>query len=875
MRLLFTLLLLFPVRLLLAQCTPPVTIAPIPRLCSGNPSHQLSATPAGGVWSGPNISPGGLIALPGMNGFFTATYIYSDSSCTDTVQAGFQVISGPSLSAGTDFSIVCGGTPRVNGAYTPGPNRYAYWSTPDGNLLDPPTDMNGRVSEPGTYILTAIDTTVGCPSRDTTICYPNLTSYPHTLIVDTICQGDSLLGYTVSGNYYTKYAIDGPCDSFRVVRLTVLQPLRDTLAAVICAGENVDGYTQSGIYTDTLPATSGCDSIRTLQLTVLPMFDTQISLSTCDPAQAGIFTAVFTAANGCDSTVTTTVTLLTGATSQIQQTICAGQNFEGYTQSGLYPDTFPAANGCDSIRALQLTVLPIFDTQISLSTCDPALAGIFTAVFTAINGCDSTVTTTVTLLTGATSQIQQTICTGQNFEGYTQSGLYTDTFPAANGCDSIRTLQLTVLPTFDIQISLNTCDPAQAGIFTAVFTAINGCDSTVTTTITLLPGATSQIQQTICPGQNFEGYTQSGLYTDTFPAANGCDSIRVLQLTVLPTFDTQISLNTCDPAQTGVFTAVYQAANGCDSTVTTTITLLPGATSQIQQTICAGQNFEGYTQSGLYPDTFPAANGCDSIRTLQLTVLPTFDIQISLNTCDPAQAGIFTAVFTAENGCDSTVTTTVTLLPGASSQIQQMICAGQSFEGYTQSGLYTDTFPAANGCDSIRMLQLTVQPLPAATADIDPDKGTANGAIELVSLGGVLPIQLAWSTGDSAATLTGLAAGDYTLTLTDATGCSAVLVFTVPLVVGASDAGDQTLRLSAAPNPLRAGRPVQIRLQTPGSGAFSVLVFTATGRLLRRLEKEHNGDQTVFPLDFPMAGVYIVQVMDERGGRGVLRVVVW
>ena len=658
MRLLFTLLLLFPVRLLPAQCNPPVTIDPIPRLCSGNPSHQLSATPAGGVWSGPNISPGGLIALPGMNGFFTATYIYSDSSCTDTVQAGFQVISGPSLSAGTDFTIVCGGTPRVNGAYIPGPNRYAYWSTPDGNLLDPPTDMNGRVSEPGTYILTAIDTTVGCPSRDTTICYPYLPSYPHTLIVDTICQGDSLLGYTTSGNYYTKYAIDGPCDSFRVVRLTVLQPLRDTLAVTICAGANVEGYTQSGIYTDTLPATSGCDSIRTLQLTVLPTFDTQILLSTCDPAQAGVLTAVYQAANGCDSTVTTTVTLLPGATSQIQQTICAGQTFEGYAQSGNYTDTFPAANGCDSIRTLQLTVQPTFVTQISLSTCDPALAG--------------------------------------------------------------------------------------------------------------------------------------------------------------------------------VITVVLIADNGCDSTVTITVTLLPGAASQIQQTICDGQIFEGYAQSGIYVDTFQSANGCDSIRTLQLTVLP-----------------------------------------GVDSQIQQTICDGETFAGYTQSGLYTDTFPAANGCDSIRMLQLTVQPLPSATAAIDPDKGPSNGAIELVSLSGVLPIQLAWSTGDSAATLTGLAAGDYTLTLTDATGCSAVLVFTVPLTVGASDAGDQTLRLSAAPNPLHAGRPVQIRLQTPGSGAFSVLVFTATGRLLRRLEKEQSGDQTVFLLDFPMAGVYVVQVLDERGGRGVLRVVVW
>ena len=523
MRLFFAFLFLLPAQLLTAQCNPPVTIDPIPLLCNGNPDYQLSASPAGGIWSGPNIAPSGLIKLPGMKGSFKATYIYSDAVCTDTVQAGFQVISGPSLSAGTDVSIACGTIPRVNGAYLPGPNRIAYWSTPDGHLLDPPTDLNGRVDEPGTYILTAIDTTVGCPSRDTSIFYPKLSTYPHTAITDTICQGDTLLGYTAAGTYYTKYEIDGPCDSFRVVYLTVLQPLYDTLDAVICAGEN------------------------------------------------------------------------------------------------------------------------------------------------------------------------------------------------------------------------------------------------------------------------YWGYTQSGIYTDSYQSAGGCDSIRTLQLTVLPTFGTQIQLGTCDPAQAGVFTAVLQAANGCDSTVTTTVTLLPGAVSQIQQTICAGQ----------------------------------------------------------------------------------------SYGGYTQSGIYTDTFPAANGCDSIRTLQLTVQPLPAAAADIKPDLGASDGAIELVSLTGAPPFQLAWSTGDTTASLSGLPAGDYFLTLTDATGCSTVLSFTVPMSVGASDPAGQALRLGAAPNPQRAGEPVGIYLQSPGSGLYTVSIFTAAGRLLHHFETEHNGDQTVFPLDFPVAGVYLVQVLDERGKRGVLRVVVW
>ncbi len=144
-----------------------------------------------------------------------------------------------------------------------------------------------------------------------------------------------------------------------------------------------------------------------------------------------------------------------------------------------------------------------------------------------------------------------------------------------------------------------------------------------------------------------------------------------------------------------------------------------------------------------------------------------------------------------------------------------------------------------------------------------------------MSLTGTPPFQLTWSTGDTTPSLSGLPAGDYFLTLTDATGCSAVLTFKVPMSVGASDPAGQALRLGAAPNPQRAGEPVRIYLQAPGSGLYSVSVFTADGRLLHRFTMEHNGDQTVFPLDIPAAGLYLVQVLDERGKRGVLRVVMW
>jgi gliding motility-associated-like protein len=44
---------------------------------------------------------------------------------------------------------------------------------------------------------------------------------------------------------------------------------RYAISASICEGESYLGYTMTGIYYDTLLASAGCDSIRTLDLTVL------------------------------------------------------------------------------------------------------------------------------------------------------------------------------------------------------------------------------------------------------------------------------------------------------------------------------------------------------------------------------------------------------------------------------------------------------------------------------------------------------------------------------------------------------------------------------------------------------------------------------
>jgi hypothetical protein len=232
------------------------------------------------------------------------------------------------------------------------------------------------------------------------------------------------------------------------------------------------------------------------------------------------------------------------------------------------------------------------------------------------------------------------------------------------------------------------------------FPAASGCDSTRVLDLTVLPNITENIAQTICDGNDFEGYTATGIYTDVFPAANGCDSTRVLDLTVLPNI-----------------------------------------TELIFQTICDGNDFEGYTATGIYTDVFPAANGCDSTRVLDLTVLP----------------NITELIF-------------------------QTICDGNDFEGYTVTGVYTDVFSAANGCDSTRVLDLTVlAPIDLSVIVEDADcGGGATGSVTVTATGGTAPYSFDIGLGGQpTGVFAALAAGVYSISVTDNSGCSESIGATV------------------------------------------------------------------------------------------------
>lgn len=94
-----------------------------------------------------------------------------------------------------------------------------------------------------------------------------------------------------------------------------------------------------------------------------------------------------------------------------------------------------------------------------------------------------------------------------------------------------------------------------------------------------------------------------------------------------------------------------------------------------------------------------------------------------------------------------------------------------------EPGTYTVTVTDQQSCTATA--SATVAEPPALTLDIDAADiscfGLNNGSINLTPGGGTPPYQFAWSSGPNAQNIDNLSPGDYTVTITDAGGCTSTI----------------------------------------------------------------------------------------------------
>ncbi|MBU0486652.1 MAG: hypothetical protein KKA07_15835, partial [Bacteroidetes bacterium] len=210
----------------------------------------------------------------------------------------------------------------------------------------------------------------------------------------------------------------------------------------------------------------------------------------------------------------------------------------------------------------------------------------------------------------------------------------------------------------------------------------------------------------------------------------------------------------------GTYNNTWVAANGCDSTVFMTVTFYPVDTTSVTQTICHNDsllwNGNYYAATGIYYHTTTSlVSLCDSVLQLNLTVRP---LLVPTYPNDTAICRGTTVTLKACGGStykwsNNKFTASITVTP-------------------LSTTTYTVTVYGPAGCSASDAVTVTVNPTPTATVSITNGScGQHNGEATVIATGGTAPYNYFWTSGDSTATVSGLDAGMYMVTVVDLLGC--------------------------------------------------------------------------------------------------------
>ena len=284
------------------------------------------------------------------------------------------------------------------------------------------------------------------------------------------------------------------------------------------------------------------------------------------------------------------------------------------------------------------------------------------------------------------------------------------------------------------------------------------------------------------------------------------------------------------PCPSLVFNYSQAPANGCAPVPVCNLT----ASTTISNIDCNGQasgSASANVLGGVAPLTYAWSNGATS------------------QTVNNLPSGTYTVTITDANGCIITENLTITepvALVGNSSVTNPILCAGGmatvivSATGgtapYTGTGSFslsagpqTFTVTDANGCTTTTVTTITEpSAISAVTTSTDEMMGN-DGTASVTASGGTAPYSITWQPGGmTTAAISGLTAGLYMVTVTDANGCGVTMEEQVGSQVGMSTLNLETA-LSVYPNP----SATTITVSNSASIAFDeVGIYTLEGRLL-------------------------------------------
>jgi hypothetical protein len=588
--------------------------------------------------------------------------------------------------------------------------------------------------------------------------------------------------------------------------------------------------------------------------------------SSINVTQSGSYTVTVTNASGCSTTsAATSVTVNANPAATISAsgptTFCTGGSV-----------TLTASAGSSYLWSNGATTSSINVTQ----------SGSYTVTVTNANGCSTTsAATSVTVNAKPAATISAsgptTFCTGGSVTltasagssylwsngattpsiNVTQSGSYTVTVTNANGCSTTSaatSVTVNANPAATISASGPTtfCQggavtltasagssylwstgattssivATQSGSYTVTVTNASGCSTTsaaTSVTVNANPAATISASgpTTFCQGGAVtltasagSSYlwsngattssivaTQSGSYTVTVTNANGCSTTSAA---------TSVTVN-ANPA------ATISASGPTTFCTGGSVTLTASAGSSYLWSNGATTPSINVTQSGSHTVTVTNASGCS-------TTSAATSVTVNANPAATISASGPTTFCTGGS-------VTLTASPGSSYLWSNG--ATTSSINVAQSGSYTVTVTNANGCSTTSAAtSVTVNAKPAATISASgPTTFCTGGSVTLTASVGSSYL---WSTGATTSSIVATQSGSYTVTVTNASGCSTTSAAT-PVTVNAKPA-TPTINASG-PTTFCPGGSVTLTapagftyLWSDGATTQSIVVTTAGSR---------------------------------------------
>lgn len=579
--------------------------------------------------------------------------------------------------------------------------------------------------------------------------------------------------------------------------------------ATVVAMNGIGDYTyqwDSNAADQTTDTATGLDA-GTYEVTVTDENACTASTSVSIAVPAAITTSMSSTEASCSGSTDGTATVVSdGGTGTHTYEWEDGQVAAAATgfSDGWHYVTVTDANGCIATDSVEVTVpnpinLTISGTNVSCNGGDDGStmveatggAGGFTYQWSGAGGTDdniaqataATYTVTVTDANGCTNTASIEV-TEPEALGLSLATTNVDCFGESTG--SIMASVTGGTGQIDYSWSngetTSTINNLAADTYTVIITDMNACTISATATITENTELTSSMSvggascsgggdgsATVTPNGGVAPYmyewsngettaTVTGLMAQTYTVIVtddvGCTTTNSIDVAEPPALSVSVSGTdiTCFNGDDGTATAV---GDGGDGNYTFTWT---SGTGNSQSNLIAGT----------YTVTITDGSGCTAENSLTLN--------------EPTEVIVSHAITDVD--CNGTATGAINLTTSGGTTPYQYIWAdGSTLEDYTDAaaGDYTVTITDANGCsktETFTIIEPSAISISLASTDVFCFMGS-DGAVDATISGGTTPYSYAWSNGAGTEDLNNIPADDYTITITDANGCSATATTTV------------------------------------------------------------------------------------------------